>query len=97
MFIESNNNEPETGGLEPLSIAASPANLTPGVELFTVIKLLATFNCDAVVYVIEEEPRTVKFCEITKLPVMLFVKLFTLRDPLSDKPAKFTVFPVPKF
>jgi hypothetical protein len=70
LFNESNKNEPETKGDEPESITDNPPNLTLGDEALTVMTLSFTLNCDAVVYVIDEEPKTVKSCVTVKEPVI---------------------------
>jgi hypothetical protein len=44
LFNESNKNEPETKGDEPLSNTDKPANLTFGDEALTVIILSLTLN-----------------------------------------------------
>ena len=69
--MESNNNEPDTCGDDPLSITAKPPNLTPGLNAFTVIMLSVMFKVEELIYWIEEDPATIRFWEINKDPVMV--------------------------
>ena len=71
MLTESNNIEPETCGDEPLSITAKPPNLTDGLSALTVIILSPMFNTDELMFCIDEEPATIKSCEIYNDPVIV--------------------------
>jgi len=45
---ESNKNEPDFIGLDPLSITEIPPNLTAGLAVLSLIMLVAISNCDDV-------------------------------------------------
>jgi hypothetical protein len=59
--MESNNKEPDTLGEDPLSATASPPNLTPGLNAFTVMILSAISTTEELIYCMEEDPATIKF------------------------------------